>query len=197
MIGDSMRLRKIWPVLAILGVIGGITACDPATRYKISSTIFDGVPRMPPAEQYCREYHENASREELEAAQRKALEAGREDASSHPPYAEKKCNNCHDKESASGFVVADARKLCAHCHIDFPKGAYLHGPAAVGSCRECHEPHNSNYPSLLVKSKEEICRKCHVEDRLSKGIHDKALPKGMLCTDCHDPHAGDTKFFLR
>lgn len=180
----------------LAGTICLVCGCDSVTRYQITSTIFDGVPRMPPAEQYCQEYHERATAADLEAEKKKQMEAQKTMASSHPPYAEKRCNDCHDKSTDSGFIVA-AKDLCATCHPDMIKGAYVHGPTAVGACLKCHEPHDSPQPSLLKKPKGQICGDCHVEKRLAKGLHDTARAKGMECTACHDPHMGNNGYFLR
>jgi predicted CXXCH cytochrome family protein len=159
------------------------------------STIFDGVPRLPPAEQYCKEYHQRALAEETEAEKQKELEGEKAQASVHPPYAEKRCDDCHDKNTDSGFVVA-AKDLCNVCHPDFIKGAYSHGPAAVGSCLACHAPHNSQYQSLLKKPIGELCENCHQEKRLAMKLHDTVKSKKMVCTDCHNPHGGNNRFFL-
>jgi len=177
-------------------VITLLCGCGPESRYMIVSTIFDGVPRLPPAEQYCREYHEKVTVAEREAEKKKLLESQKAASSSHPPYAEKRCNDCHDKNTESGFIVA-AKDLCATCHPNMIKGAYVHGPTAVGACLKCHEPHYSSQPSLLKKPKGEICGVCHVEKRVAVRLHDSARDKGMDCTACHDPHTATNGYFLR
>jgi predicted CXXCH cytochrome family protein len=187
-------MRKIILIFCMIPVVAVAGGCDPLTVHKVTSTIFDGVPSLPPAEQYCKEYHERATKEELEAARKKQLNAAEE--SSHPPYADKRCNDCHDKGSDSGFVVA-ADKLCAHCHKGFPTGNYLHGPAAVGACLKCHLPHSSKEPSLLTKPKSELCTVCHAESRIAQKLHATSKTKGLVCTDCHDPHGGADRFFMR
>lgn len=172
-------------------VLGG---CDPLTMHKVMSTVFDGVPSMPPAEQYCRDYHEQATLDQLMAERKQKKDVVLE--SKHPPYEEKRCNDCHNKDTDSGFVVA-ADLLCAHCHKGFPKGNFLHGPAAVGGCLKCHLPHTSQNPSLLVKPKGELCGVCHTEARVAQGLHASMNTKGLICTDCHDSHGGNDRFFLR
>jgi predicted CXXCH cytochrome family protein len=183
---------NFWLVL----VIGILCGCDPLTTYKVTSTIFDGVPRMPPPEQYCREYHERALSEEREAEQKKkrlSEQAGIK--SVHPPYAEKRCNDCHDKNTDSGFV-APTKELCFVCHPDFLKGSFSHGPAAVGDCLKCHLPHDSPNPKLVKLKNGEMCALCHREKRLSEGLHAKSISRGMSCTECHNPHGGNNQFFL-
>jgi predicted CXXCH cytochrome family protein len=186
-------MRKILLISFITAAAVVLGGCDPLTMHKVTSTLFDGVPSMPPAEQYCKEYHVQATLDEL-AAKRKQQGVVLE--STHPPYAEKRCNDCHNKDTDSGFVVA-ADALCAHCHKGFPKGSFLHGPAAVGACLKCHLPHSSQNPSLLSKSKEDVCGVCHAEPRIAQKLHTTATAKGLACTDCHDPHGGNNRFFLR
>jgi predicted CXXCH cytochrome family protein len=178
-------------IAAATFVCGG---CDPLTMHKVASTVFDGVPSMPSPEQYCRDYHDQAKLDELaaERKQQKDVILG----SSHPPYAAKRCNDCHDKNTDSGFVVA-ADVLCDHCHKGFLKGAFQHGPAAVGACLKCHLPHSSQNPSLLIKPKGQLCDVCHAEMRTARGLHATMITKGLVCTDCHDPHGGNNRFFLR
>jgi predicted CXXCH cytochrome family protein len=170
-----------------------LCACDPLTRHKVTSTIFDGVPSMPPADQYCRDYHIKATQDELDARQK---QQNVKQSSTHPPFADKRCNDCHDKNTDSGFVVAK-EELCAHCHKGFPVGNFLHGPAAVGACLKCHAPHTADNPALLLKPAADVCDACHAEARNSSKLHSASRTKGMICIECHDPHGGSNRFFLR
>jgi predicted CXXCH cytochrome family protein len=187
-------MKKLPFIILLLSVfILVASGCDPLTVHKVTSTIFDGVPSLPSADQYCRDYHIQATKDELEAAQKQQKKIV---GSKHPPFAEKRCSDCHDKSTDSGFVVA-ADALCAHCHKGFPAGNFLHGPAAVGACLKCHGPHSTDNPNLLVKPAAEICDTCHAEARSSSKLHSASRAKGMACTDCHDPHGGSDRFFLR
>ena len=187
-------MHKVMFAIVLAALFLSAVGCDPLTVHKVSSTLLDGVPSLPPAEEYCNEYHKKATQDELNAA--KKIKQSVAQSSSHPPYTAKRCNDCHNKDTDSGFVV-EKEVLCAHCHKGFPPGAYLHGPAAVGACLKCHLPHSSNYPNLLVKPKEELCDVCHAEARLAKGLHSAVLGKNIMCTDCHNPHGGTVPFFLR
>ena len=191
--GATSRLFVVLLVAMIASLLGG---CDPLTVHKVTSTIFDGVPSLPPADQYCKDYGEQPLSVEQAATQTQGLPKGDNLRSEHPPYAEKLCNGCHDKTSESGFVVP-LGNLCAHCHKGFPAGEFVHGPVAAGACLKCHLPHKSNSPALLVKGKGEICAICHLEPRLAEAMHAKAVSSGMFCTDCHDPHSGNNRYFLR
>ena len=190
-------MRKIPSICATLVIVASLGGCSSLTAYKVTSTIFDGVPRMPPADQYCKDYHDQAMLEELtEESKRSQAQRSPQGESLHPPYAEKRCGDCHDKNKESGFVV-EADKLCAHCHTGFPKCEYVHGPVAVGACLKCHVPHSSKNPSLLVKPRSEICNVCHTEPRAAMGLHKIAMSREITCVDCHNPHAGNDRYFLR
>ncbi len=187
------RRLLITGIMAALG--SGLSGCEPITRHKVISTIFDGVPTLPPPEQICTDYSEKmvaAFREELYQKSEPASVKG----SQHPPYVEKKCDDCHDKTKENG-LVGPKNEFCFICHKDFVKGTYVHGPVAVGDCLTCHEPHNSNFPSLLKSGRATICDVCHKEKRLANGMHGKVRDKGMGCLDCHDPHATNAPFFLK
>lgn len=187
------RLGKFFWVLCAVSVISG---CDPVTTHKITSTIFDGVPSLPPAEQYCREYHENKLAEEEEAAKRKQLEEAKVAGSAHRPYAEKRCDDCHDKSKESG-LIRPRDQICFVCHPNINKGAFVHGPASVGGCLECHEPHSSSNPSLLKTDRATLCNDCHREKRLTAEMHKTVMSKGMFCMDCHNPHSSNVRYFLK
>jgi predicted CXXCH cytochrome family protein len=183
-------------ICVVICTAGVICGCDPIVSHKITSTIFDGVPSLPPAEQYCQEYHERKKAEELDASKIKQTSEIKENGSIHPPYEEKNCDGCHDKTKENG-LIRPKQELCFVCHPDIVKGEFAHGPAAVGGCLECHEPHSSNFPSLLKTDKAKVCVTCHSEARLAEKMHQNIMSKGVGCVDCHDPHAGPVKYFLR
>jgi predicted CXXCH cytochrome family protein len=170
--------------------------CDPLVSHKITSTLFDGVPSLPPPEQFCQEYHEKKTAEDLEISRKKQSAAINQNGSIHAPYKKKSCNDCHDKTKQNGLVLPK-QELCLLCHPDITKGEFAHGPAAVGGCLECHDPHSSKFPSLLKAFNGTICITCHSEARLSEKMHQNVKSKGVVCVDCHNPHAGSTKYFLQ
>jgi predicted CXXCH cytochrome family protein len=177
------------------GVVLLLSGCDPVTRYKVTSTIFDGVPSYPPPEQFCQEYAEKKVETEKAAAQQQAMKKG-PTGSSHVPYQEKQCDDCHDKAKEGGLVLPK-KELCFACHANFVKGTYVHGPVATADCLACHEPHLSTFPKLLKASSVKICETCHREKRITVGLHDRVAAQQLLCVDCHDPHYGNMQFFLK
>jgi predicted CXXCH cytochrome family protein len=194
--------RRMWQPLPVAVILGALLlcGCDPVTRHQALTTLFDGVPRMPPAKEFCQEElaREAKAAQSGSAPTEKAGEAAPPKLLNHAPYAEKKCPDCHgnDKDKEGGLVVPRL-ELCAVCHPNFLTGAFQHGPAAVGDCLACHEPHQSTHPPLLVAEKSVLCTRCHHEDRSAKEMHERFRDKGISCVQCHDPHAGNDRFFLK
>jgi predicted CXXCH cytochrome family protein len=135
-------------------------------------------------------------RDELSGKKKALEEKDSQKGSDHPPYLEKKCDDCHNKTTESGFVTSK-EDLCYVCHTDFIKGRFVHGPVAARSCLFCHEPHNSPHQSLLKKEQSAICAECHKEKRVAAAMHEKFAQQKMGCVECHDPHYGNVRFFLK
>lgn len=171
--------------------------CSEFTARNITSLLFDGVPAPPQPDLYCAPWlaAKQAPLSSSRTAAMKAASAAPK-GSVHLPYQEKQCNDCHDK-SKEGGLVAPPEKLCFICHEYIIKGAYTHGPAGVGDCLDCHQPHDSSLPHLLSKENGKLCLHCHQEARISPKIHDKSAELKIPCYGCHDPHAGSNRYFFK
>lgn len=190
----SKVVHTLFKVILSLSLL---CSCNPVTVHKVTSTIFDGVPSLPPADQLCQEYHEAKVVEEAsKAAPALAAKAAKEVARGHRPYVEKRCNDCHDKTKDSG-LIKPRDQICFVCHPNIIKKYFVHGPVSVGACLDCHDPHSSGQSALLKVEKKDLCAVCHKEKRIAESMHKKVTESGMACTDCHDPHDGDAKYFLR
>ena len=159
------------------------------------SLLFDGVPAPPPPKEYCAPY--------LASLQPKTNGNGSTNGthtkpagSVHPPYQEKRCDDCHDKTKGTGLLMPK-EELCFKCHADITKGAYVHAAAASGACLFCHLPHDSSLPFLLKAKKAELCTSCHKEQRVSSQLHQKVAALSVACSDCHNPHAGNARYFFK
>ena len=205
MVSFIMMLKRGTPfVFLLLALLGGgllLQGCDPVTRHKVLTTIFDGVPSQVPPEKILEDYYQQ--RRAAESAQQAAAASsdGKTGVSGsrHRPYAEKKCQACHDFTSRVG-LVRPRLQLCVMCHKDFvvrDKSVNVHGPVAVGDCSACHLPHTSPHKALLERNETEICSKCHQERRQAARMHDRVIERGMTCIDCHDPHYGAARYFLK
>jgi predicted CXXCH cytochrome family protein len=115
----------------------------------------------------------------------------------HEP-AEEDCLDCHNPHGGEVKALLedvedeDLGELCFTCHEeDIVEKKYKHGPAGLGACNMCHDPHASNNESLLISSGLELCGGCHEEFveliDTAEHVHDPAEDD---CTDCHDPHSG-------
>jgi DmsE family decaheme c-type cytochrome len=109
------------------------------------------------------------------------------------------CTNCHNIHAAEQKVLnkLTQAEVCFACHQ--AQRAQIHRvsthPLAVTSlassvkmaCSDCHNPHGSNGPKLLVKSSvNETCYTCHAEKR-GPFLWEHA-PVADDCTNCHTPH---------
>src|SRR6185369_12568316 len=85
-----------------------LSGCDPIARHKVVSTIFDGVPSLPPPEQLCEDYAiKKVAEAKAETDRKDTGPAGSE----HPPYKEKRCEDCHDK-TREGGLIRPKNELC-------------------------------------------------------------------------------------
>lgn len=197
----TWRGRSLKTVLCVIMFLLSalLSGCDGVSRHKVLTTIFDGVPSLPPADRMCEDYYDQRVAAEAEGEELgEALQRNSQQRSSHKPYAEKKCNDCHSKDkNLNDGLIAPKSELCYVCHKDVVKGKTVHGPVAVGDCLACHLPHSSNHKALLVYSPDELCQTCHQEQRLAAAMHDRFLSKTISCGECHDPHSGDARYFLK
>ncbi|MEZ5063781.1 MAG: cytochrome c3 family protein [bacterium] len=137
----------------------------------------------------------------------------------HSPYEEKDCEACHALEGAwpvgSGdtAVFGKARlrarpdELCYECHDDMTAdalredvGEVVHAPLEDGECLECHDPHQSRFPSLLKRGDpfENVCFECHDgDDVLESEPHATLTEDRRRCVLCHDPHASSRTALLK
>jgi predicted CXXCH cytochrome family protein len=181
-----------WVTLLFVGMM--FQGCSRATRHRILSFFFDGVP---PLEEPGATNAMDSLQEEAETVEVDADTTAPEQSawSSHPALEDSQCATCHDPDQ-SYRLMEEPESLCLTCHDDKTENDYVHAPVDAGECLECHNPHGTQNPSLLVLTGQELCFQCHdaVDIKSSEtheGIEDTA------CYECHDPHGGDGDYFLR
>ncbi len=108
----------------------------------------------------------------------------------HKPILSKGCTFCHEPHSSDnrGHLWEVEQSLCskAECHPEFAKITEHHpirnhpvsgkfGPERNLTCSGCHNPHSSDFPSLLPKERSSLCSKCHEDIRFFRSS-DRGLP---------------------
>ena len=127
----------------------------------------------------------------------------------HGPMSGGLCTICHSPHGSSEKYqlrryVGD---LCVMCHEGLKSASFrktVHKPVNDGACSACHESHSSERNDNFVKKPgNELCLMCHTTPALSSHKHPYGVPPkrerpirldkegNLLCTSCHQPHAGD------
>jgi DmsE family decaheme c-type cytochrome len=103
------------------------------------------------------------------------------------------CTSCHEVHVARDRVLAKVTQpeVCFTCHKE--QRAQVHRfsthPIDAGkmSCSDCHNPHGSTGPKLMIKNTvNEVCFTCHDEKR--GPFLWEHQPVSDDCTNCHTPH---------
>ena len=115
----------------------------------------------------------------------------------HDPAAVGDCMDCHDPHMSvePSLLILPQRDLCFECHDVFEE-KFVHEPAGAGDCQECHDAHASDIPALLVMPEPPLCYECHEEVEVTNSEAHRDIDL-TSCTQCHDPHQGADKFYLK
>jgi predicted CXXCH cytochrome family protein len=136
----------------------------------------------------------------------------------HGPTSVWSCPTCHAVRQGNrktSLLEAD-NESCAACHADsienWKSMKHMHGPTAAGNCTTCHNPHASDHKYLLRMHAADLCIACHGEivtkPHVVSGFsgkwhplrisYDPSKPEtDFSCVSCHNPHAGDSAYFLK
>lgn len=175
---------KVGTVVASMVAVALVApGCDPMTRYRVLSFLFDAVP--PP---------QVAKAPSAKDATGAAAPVTRVTFNAHGPYGAKLCNACHNP-GAFNALVLPREELCFKCHEFKLDKKYIHGPLASGGCTACHDPHSSKYRYLLRSESDTFCLYCH--DRQAVAANPAHASAEEKCTACHDPHMSDRRYLLR
>ncbi|MBM4147258.1 MAG: cytochrome C, partial [Nitrospira sp.] len=113
------------------------------------------------------------------------------------------CQSCHKTvegkthpgQKGSIALKQNMPGLCYNCHDETKfKGKSVHQPVSGGMCTGCHDPHQSDFPKILIGKVPDLCYNCHSESKF-KGKSGHTL-LGM-CTGCHNPHSSDSDKILK
>jgi predicted CXXCH cytochrome family protein len=140
----------------------------------------------------------------------------------HGPFAANECWRCHNLSQSKSFLgtrepaietagpmrsvtgpsrlLMQPHELCATCHTQHGaryvrnRGLQQHRPAEVGTCTDCHHPHQSLRQYMLLKTdNRELCGGCHELMDLSP-VHTEVPEQD--CIACHNAHVGVTSKLL-
>jgi predicted CXXCH cytochrome family protein len=101
----------------------------------------------------------------------------------------------HPDQKGSMVLTQKMPELCFSCHDQSKfKGKSVHQPVSSGMCTACHDPHQSNFPKILVKDVPGLCYNCHDQSKFKGASGHTAV--GM-CTGCHDPHSSNSDKILK
>lgn len=152
-------------------------------------------------------------------------------------YLDQQCGTCHlgHYSSNQSLLIYEEKELCLTCHGNnstmksySPKNIekeisnkeYIHAPVDQGKCSSCHDPHGSQFDSLLIAKYPstfyapydpdlyDLCFTCHDKELLTATttpdktqfrngsrnlhfVHVGIERKGRTCNACHNPHASD------
>lgn len=93
--------------------------------------------------------------------------------------------------SPSGYSAVDG-ETCLQCHSDLEeefKAAVTHSPFSEKECFNCHNPHATKHPGLLLHEADKLCFTCHDKEQVLQGaMKHKPVEEGK-CLSCHNAHA--------
>ncbi len=118
----------------------------------------------------------------------------------HQPFGDGACGACHDLNGKDPRKLwGDVQTVCRECHwqeVPDPNipVAYPHEPFTKGNCLDCHVPHASANPKLLVEPVTQLCHECH-QDQALRQPH-PSVAEGE-CNLCHLAHGSEQPAILR
>ncbi len=85
----------------------------------------------------------------------------------------------------------------AGCHQQLAKTKWVHAPVATNACTQCHESISplNEHQFIPAPADASACNSCHTFDSAPVSTHEP-FQLGT-CNDCHDPHGGDRKNYIK
>jgi predicted CXXCH cytochrome family protein len=99
----------------------------------------------------------------------------------------------------NGLLKESQPDLCYGCHAtieaQFALPVHHRVPEGLMKCTDCHNPHGTNNPAMLVKTNWETCVSCHVEKR-GPFVYEHPIVRVDGCIACHNPHGSVNRMLL-
>lgn len=174
----QLSLIAGWLLLGTVLILIG-PSCSSQKNYKVLSFFFDGVPDP------------NAPAVAEGSDQASNGNAPKMLAIVHKPYAEGKCNECHEGDTSKfeSFKKLSS-DICLKCHPRVPDMyPVMHGPVSAGECLLCHNPHESSVKGMLNDDAPAVCMQCHLSEFLPQDEEHGDLKRS--CLECHVAHGSD------
>jgi DmsE family decaheme c-type cytochrome len=120
------------------------------------------------------------------------------------------CSSCHlaKDDHLAPLAAQGGNDACFRCHNEFQGPFPFEHQATVdystqeGGCANCHDPHGSYLPMMLIQPYEaphfQLCSQCHVVPRHNSNTRHGSEFAGVSCSECHvDIHGSYTsRLFL-
>jgi predicted CXXCH cytochrome family protein len=87
--------------------------------------------------------------------------------------------------------------LCYKCHGRLDEEKSVHTPVKKGACKDCHDPHSSEFAPLLIAEKATLCFECHKADKLKHGKFAHSPFEESKCLSCHEAHNAENAPILK
>jgi predicted CXXCH cytochrome family protein len=84
--------------------------------------------------------------------------------------------------------------ITSECHDKFASLPVKHGPLLKKQCMPCHIPIGNKHEFEQRQGNQPVCRDCHLKVPAGKPRH---IGADNDCLDCHNPHGGKERFFLK
>src|SRR5215831_19295373 len=194
--GAGSLLRHLPSVVFIIFGVVILLGCSTDKKRKWLTFFFDGVPTAGQGTNAPTVvYDENGKPLDRTVVVHTNAPAPKIKFIAHPPYEDKKCNECHESRF-SVKLKGTQRQVCFSCHDDFlEKAKVKHQPVENSECSSCHDPHGSSNPKMLVQTGQALCLQCH--DVFPKTAKSKHQPvENGECASCHSPHSSNFKALL-
>src|SRR5262245_42013763 len=190
-------IQRLAPVFILVCGLAVLVGCTTEKKKKWLSFFFDGVPQPRAGTNRPAIIYDEDGRplDRRAVIQTDVAAFPRARFSAHPPYEDRKCNECHESRF-SVKLKGTQRQVCFSCHDDFlEKTKVKHQPVENSECSSCHDPHGSSNPKMLVQTGQALCLQCH--DAFPKTAKSKHQPvENGECGSCHNPHSSNFKGLL-